>query len=408
VNSLDAEVDMGVLDARLFYRPLPKLNLELRFHGEKKDYDGDRNGYRYVTGDAANQSRSELTVYNSNNDITRNLGSLEGSYRLPWNSKLWLEYAYEEVKRDNTAVEKTEEDFYRLRYRIQPVASLTANLDVLYAERSADTYAWDQSYYGLLDEELINNTPESQRYTNHPLLSQYHLASRDRSEGKLDFSWQPGVDWNLGLNLLWREDDYSETDLGLTDEELGRVAFTVNWMANSRLNLSAWASYDRYETEQTGRNFRGGIEKNAFEIYPPLPQASDPTRNWDVDSEDRAVTLGLNADWQLREDFHLSADYSYVETRNEYDFTTYGASDIVAEPLPDNETTQHHLVLEGDYALRENIALKVNYQYWKYEQDDWAIHDISSSTIDKVLTLGEQEADEDLHYIGASVIYRWQ
>jgi MtrB/PioB family decaheme-associated outer membrane protein len=408
VDNLDAELETGILDARLFWRPLPKLNLELRFHGEEKDYDNDRNGYRYVTGDANNQSRSALTVYNSNRDITKNLYSIEGSYRLPWNSKLWLEYAYEEVERENAAVEETEEDIYRLRYRIQPAASLTASAEVLYTERTADTYNWDQSYYALLDTELINSTPDTQRYINHPLLSQYHLATRDRTEGKLDLSWQPGVDWNLGLNLLWREDDYSETDLGLTNEELGRVAFTGNWMPSSKLNLSAWLSFDQYESEQSGRNFRGGIEKNAFEIYPPLPQASDPTRNWDVDGEDSSVTFGLNADWQVRDDFHFNADYSYVETSGEYDFATYGAGDIAAEPLPDNETTQHHLVLEGAYDFRENIAIKVNYQYWKYEQDDWALNGITPTSLDKVLGLGELEADEDLHYIGASVIYRWQ
>jgi MtrB/PioB family decaheme-associated outer membrane protein len=407
-DSLDGQVDSGVLDARLFYRPLPKLNLELRFHGEERDYDGDRNGYRYVMGDAANQSRSALTVYNSYHDLSKNLVGLEGSYRLPWNSKLWLDYAYEEVDRDNAAVEKTEEDLYRLRYRIRAIPSLTARLEVAYAERRADTYNWNQSYYSLLDSELINNTPDAQRYITHPQLSQNHLASRDRTESKLDLTWQPGSAWNLALNLLWREDDYSETELGLTDEELGRVAFNASWVPHSRLILSAWASYDQYETEQTGRNFRGGLEKNAFEIYGPLPQASDPARDWDAKGEDDVTSLGLNADWQAQDNLHISADYSYVETTGSYDFTTYGAGDIDAEPLPDNETHQHHVLVEGAWSWRENIDIKLNYQYWKYEQDDWAIHNVAPDTIDKVLTLGEQEADEDLHYIGASVIYRWQ
>ena len=194
----------------------------------------------------------------------------------------------------------------------------------------------------------------------------------------------------------------------MREEKLGRAALTGSWLPRTSLNLSAWVSYDQYESEQSGRNFRGGIEKNAFEVFAPLPQASDPTRNWDVEGEDSSVSLGLNANWQARDDLQLSADYSYVETRGEYAFTTHGAGDIQADPLPDNETKQHHLVLEGANILRENIDLRINYQYWRYEQDDWAIHGITPSTIDKVLTLGEREADEDLHYIGATVIYRWQ
>ena len=87
------------------------------------------------------------------------------------------------------------------------------------------------------------------------------------------------------------------------------------------------------------------------------------------------------------------------------DHDDFGAA---AESLPDIESEQHHLTLEGAWHLRENLSVKLDYQYWSYSQDDWALNGISPSTIDKVLTLGEQEADEGLHYIGTSVVYRWR
>ena len=114
-------------------------------------------------------------------------------------------------------------------------------------------------------------------------------------------------------------------------------------------------------------------------------------------------------EWQLRDNISLMADYSYVNTESDYEFSNGGAADLSTEPLPaDDESEQHHLVLEGAYHLRENLTIKVDYQYWNYDSEDWAIHDLSADSIDKVLTLGEQEADEDLHYIGTSIIYRWQ
>lgn len=58
--------------------------------------------------------------------------------------------------------------------------------------------------------------------------------------------------------------------------------------------------------------------------------------------------------------------------------------------------------------MRDNLSIKFDYQYWSFDREDWAIHDLGPTSIDKVLTLGEQEADEDLHYIGTSIIYRWQ
>ena len=408
-DSLDGELESYSLDARVFYRPWRRLNIEGWYHGQERDYDVPRDGYQYVLGDGGSQVGSNLTVYNTSHDYTTNSFGVEGSYPLPWHSKLWLTYEYEEIERENAAVEETEEDRYKLRYRIAILSNLSSRLEVLYAERAADTYHWDQSYYALLDSGLINRTPDSQRYITHPLLSQYHLSNRDRTDVRLDFDWQPGLAWNISTNLLWREDDYNETELGLSKEKVKRAALTASWLPNSRLTLTAYASYDDYEREQSNRAFRGGIEKNAFEIYPPLPQASDPSRDWGVDNEDEVITVGFGVEWQLRDNISLMADYSYVNTDSDYDFSNGGAADLSTEPLPaDDESEQHHLVLEGIYNLRENLSIKVNYQYWNYDSEDWAIHDLSANSIDKVLTLGEQEADEDLHYIGTSIIYRWQ
>ena len=408
-DNLDGETETSTLDARVFYRPLPKLRLEGWYHGEEREYDLPRDGYQYVLGDGGSQTRSSLTVYNTGHDYSRETLGIEGSYPLPWRSKLWLRYEYEEVERENSAVEETEEDRYTLKYRIPILRDLNARLELQYADRVADLYDWSQSYYALLDSELINATPDNQRYNNHPQLSQYHLATRERTEAKLDLDYQLGMAWNFSANFLWREDDYDETNLGLSEEEVTRLGLTVSWVPNARLSVVAYTSYDQFERDQGGRSFRGGVEKNAFEVVPPLPQASDPGRNWNVDGEDELITLGVNIEWQLRPDIKLLADYNYVKTDAEYSFGNGGASDLGSEDLPaDDETEQHHFTLEAAYHWREDISIKVNYQYWNYDSEDWAINGVRADTIDKVLTLGEKEADEDLHYIGTSIIYRWQ
>lgn len=408
-NNLDGTLDTGTIDARLFYRPVSRLNLEVWWRSEQRQYDLPRDAYQYVLGDGGSQVRSELAVYNTGHDYTTNRAGLEGSYPLPWRSKLWLKYEYNKVERENSAVEETEEDRYTLKYRIPILANLSGRLELFYADRAASTYNWDQSYYALLDAELINKTPDNQRYISHPQLAQYHLANRERSQAKLDFNWQPTVNWTMGVNLLWRDDDFDETDLGLNGEKVSRLGANLSWHPNRNVSLSTYAGYDNYQRDQSNRAFRGGIEKNAFEMYAPLPQASDPSRNWSLSNEDEVVTVGLNLEWQLREDIGLIADYSYVSTESDYGFGDGGAADITSLGLPANDTSdQHHLVVEGSYTLRDHLTINVNYQYWNFDSEDWAINNLGPTSIDKVLTLGEQEADEDLHYIGTSIIYRWQ
>ena len=407
-NSLDGEVATSTFNATLKLRPMPRMSLDAKVKIRERDYDNSRNGYRYIRGDGSDQPRSALTVYNTNHDYLSQIVGFETGFRLPWRSRLTLDYEFEEVERRNAAVEETEESRGTLGYRIGLLPNLRIKAEATLANRSADTYNWDQSYYALLDTELINATPDNPRYINHPQLSQYYLSNRERWETKLDVQYSPGSRWDLNTNLSWREDDFDKSRLGLTQARWRRLHLAANYAASADTVISFYGGVDEYQNKQSSRAFRGGQEKNAFAIYPPLPQASDPTRNWGMDTEDTSVTVGANASWQLRKDLSLELDYSYVTTNAEQTFSTNGASDLNPQDYPDNETTQHQLTAAGTWDMRENLSLRLDYQYFRFDWDDWALQDVATNTIDKVLTFGERNPNETIHYMGASVIYRWQ
>ena len=120
------------------------------------------------------------------------------------------------------------------------------------------------------------------------------------------------------------------------------------------------------------------------------------------------VTVGANSSWQVSKDISLELDYNYVTTNAEQTFSTNGASDLNPQDYPDNETTQHQLTAAGTWDMRENLSLRLDYQYFRFDWDDWALQRVATNTIDKVLTFGERNPNETIHYMGASVIYRWQ
>jgi MtrB/PioB family decaheme-associated outer membrane protein len=407
-SDFDGEVATSTANVRLLFSPLSKLNAEVFYKLRDRDYDADRDGYLYVRGDGGNQPDSAFTVYNTNHDLTSQIAGFEASYRLPMRSKLSFEYEYEDVERRNAAVEETEEDRYTLGYRIQPWSNFSARMHLQFADRAADTYEWAQSYYALLDSELINATPDNQRYTNHPKLMQYYMANRERWESKVDLNYLPSARWNLNLNLLWRDDDYDRSNLGLTEATWQRVNFSASYVQSKSLSGSIYAGYDVYEGDQTSRAFRGGQEKNAFAIYPPLPQASDPDQNWDIDATDTSITLGVNLQWLPTADMELNLDYNYTDTQGEQDYSTHPGSSLVASDLPDVDTRLHHIEASGIWHMQENLSLQLDYQFYSYKTDDWAWDNVQADTIGKVLSFGQTNPNEDIHYVGASVIYRWQ
>jgi MtrB/PioB family decaheme-associated outer membrane protein len=407
-SDLNGEVATGTGNVRLLWNPLPKLNTEMFYRLRDRDYDNNRDGYLYVRGDGEDQPDSSMTVYDTTHDLTSQTAGAEASYRLPLHSKLSFEYAFEQVERRNAPVEKTKEDRYTLGYRIQPLPNFTSRLQLLYGDRAADDYQWAQDYYALLDTQLINETPDNQRYINHPLLMKYYMANRERWESSGDFSYLPTERWNLNLNLLWRDDDYDASELGLTQAKWSRAQVSASYAMSDTLSGSVYTGYDYYESDQYSRTFRGGPEKDAFAIYPPLPQASDPQQDWQSDGSDTGVTLGANLQWQLAPDLQLKLDYSYVDTCNEQKLTTQPGASVTASDLPDVNTKLHHLQASSIWQLRDELSLQFDYQFYSYKTDDWAWDNVQVDTIGKVLTFGQTNPNEDIHYVGASVIYRWQ
>ncbi len=83
-------------------------------------------------------------------------------------------------------------------------------------------------------------------------------------------------------------------------------------------------------------------------------------------------------------------------------------SSLVASDLPDVNTRLHHIEASGIWHMQENLSLQLDYQFYSYKTDDWAWDNVQADTIGKVLSFGQTNPNEDIHYVGASVIYRWQ
>ena len=93
---------------------------------------------------------------------------------------------------------------------------------------------------------------------------------------------------------------------------------------------------------------------------------------------------------------------------SEQSFRTYGAGDLQPEDLPDVDTTLHHLRASGRWQLRKHLSLKLDYEYYRFSSNDWAWQGLQADSIDTVLSFGERNPNEKIHYVGLSVLYHWQ
>ena len=303
------------------------------------------------------------------------------------------------------SVGETETDTYRLVVRATPAAALSSRLSWSFADRKADDYQFDESFFTRRTLEFINQTPEDQRFDNHPALSQYHLANAETDEVKLDLGYSGFERWYLAADVKWRDINYDQSIFGLIEAESWHYGLDVQYSPDDALSLFGYLNYTRYEPDSAGRSFAGGAEKVATDTVPPLAQGSDPTRDWSVDVEDQAVTLGGGVRWDYSENLTLEAQYVFVDTTSETSFGSGGAADLDTTSLPDIETTLHSFSLNADYRWRDSVTLVFSYQYYNYSEDDWALDGTTYDTLDDVLLLNERPDDEAVNLFGVSWRY---
>ncbi|MBD1390268.1 MtrB/PioB family decaheme-associated outer membrane protein [Neiella sp. HB171785] len=407
-RSFDGEVSTTTAKAQVIYRATNKLKFQAGYRYEDRDNDSPRWAWQSVTGDSWAPQDEKYQVYNAPHSRSLQHLQLEGSYRLPKSTRLSASYAYEEIDRYNHAVETTEEDIFELRVNSRPMVGLNVRAQLQYKDRGASTYQWDQSFYSLYDTALINEIPDSQRYSNHPRLSQHYLSNREQWHSQLHLGYVFNARWHMTFDGHYQDSDYDATELGLANEKLWHANLAANWYTHERLTQTFYVAFDRYEYELWGRAFTGGAEKNAFEIYPPLPQASDARRDWTIEPEDTSVTLGTSGEW-ISESKLLELDWQYQLTLSDSEHSNLangGAADLSAIALPDINQDQHHVDVSALYHFRDDLSLKLNYQYFRYSTDDWAYANVGVGSIDKVLGSGQHNTNEQVHLVGLSVIYR--
>jgi MtrB/PioB family decaheme-associated outer membrane protein len=405
---LDGGLDVVTVNVRANFRPRKwrKLTLRGAYHLDDRDVDKSRDPYRYIRGDGADQPAAELAIFNIARDVEREGFELAGDYRVARRGKLTIRYAYEQVERQHAAVGKTETDSYEGVFRIAPWQGITFRLEGGLTDRGASDYDASQSFFAARTAEFIDQTPADQRFDNHPLLRQSHLANRETTHVRLRAVVSRQAPWHFSLDYLWRDTDYDRSQLGLTDSETNRVSLDAQYVPGDAFTAHAFYSYENYDSKEGGRAFLGGIEKPANRVVPPLPQGSDPTRDWSVRRGDDVHSVGAGVSWDIvPERWDLEAQYLWVFTEASTHFGSGGAADLDTTPLPDLETRLHSIDLRANLRLRTSLVVSFRYAYYRYEEDDWGLNGVDVATLDNVLGLGEREDDESVNLFGISVRY---
>lgn len=219
----------------------------------------------------------------------------------------------------------------------------------------------------------------------NPLLRRFHLGERDRNQAQARLTYTPVERVSLSLSLDYADDDYNNTQVGLTQAE--DISQSIDISASPKDDISVYAFFTRQviESEQAGsENFS--------------------TPDWTASLEDTIYTAGFGLEWlNLIKDLDLGLDFNHSNGRGEMQVTNRSN----APGFPNQSSDFNRLEIYSRYRLNENVTLRLDYWFEKLDTDDFFIDNVQPTTIPNLLSLGQQSPNYSVHAVGVSASYRF-
>jgi len=357
-NSANAQVDTLDAKVKVVSTLTDKLRLNASFAYHDRDNKTPQLDFNWVTTDISlNPTRTNLPY-----SFTQSAVKLSADYKLKKGIKLGAGYDYDIDERTFQEIEKTTEDTIWGRVRIRSIEKLVLELKLSQSAR---------------DISIFQPVAEIQPAQN-VLLRKYNMAGKESNKIGLSANISPAQSYTIGLNIDVSQDDYVESTLGLTQSD----SFSFNGDISAML------------LEETSVHFFYGRENI---------KSTQLGSGWSAKNNDIVNNLGVGFTHVLIEDkLDIGADYIMTNSTGEISVISGALTEF-----PNLTTDLHTVKLFANYHLEETLTLRAAYLFESYDSEDWAVENVSPTTISNVLSLGELTPSYKVNVIKVSMAYQF-
>ena len=362
-DDLDGKLETTLAQVGLSMRPLQKLTIVADLRQEKREDSTPQRRYFERAGTGT------FNGFNETRDFEVKTGKLEARYMLPAGFKLTGGVDYDEKKRDVfdvrlvTTRKRTEETAYRVELSRALSETLNGSVALIQSERTGSTLA----------QETSTGAPAA--FYAVP----YHLADRDREKVRARIDWMPLEALSFQLTADAFEDRYKDGGYGV---DKGRGTF---WSLDGAYALSDEWSTHAWASREYARQVN-------------LTQRS--AANWTANLEVLTEAFGLGLRGAVGSKWKVGGDLSYSHNRSGYGL----AGTTVTAPLDDVKYTVTTLKLFAEYAMRRDLALRLDAVHDQWSTNDWLWANWAYSDGTTLF----QDETQDTTFVGVSMRYKWR
>lgn len=362
-SSLDGEVLTRNYVVRINSAPLSRLELTADYTFDQHQDQSPQALYPQVLTDAYVANALMNYAYSFERRNTR----IGADYRMNEAVRLGLGGEHSDEEQTFQNVTNTRTNSVWISSHIRPARKLTLYLKVLSSNRVAPNYE-------PLAELLL---PEN------PLLRQYNIGSRVRTQGLASLSYTPTS--YLDVSFQWQQnlDQYNDTHIGLTSSR------NTNYTLNLGLQPVENVSVSGYYTEEHILNNQAGSQNLS-------------TADWYGDREDSVYTSGIDAEWRnVVPKWSIGGSLMYQLARGEIAIVQSGTAGAFPNIIEKTQEIQVYARRE----LSDRLALSIQYGLQRYRSNDWALDGVTPSTVPNVLTLGMMSPNYTIDVVAVAVQY---
>jgi len=363
-NSLDGDVDTANYALTITSRPLPKGRIKFAYRFDERDNKTLQSDWNRVVTDLFQTGETEQNIPYS---FERSAISLSGELVVWKDIRISAGGERKEVKRDFQEVAEQTIDSGWGQARWRPLAWLDLKVKGGATERDIDRY----------DESVGISLGQN------PLMRKYNLAYRYRSYGELIASITPvGSPVSFSTTVLYADDRYNKSQLGMTDSEEVRATADFSWAVSDNSSVYLMVGYENIDAFQLG--------SEQFDVW-----------DWSAKHDDTFNHIGAGFNWRQADGkYDIRFDYNRSDGETTVDVLSVSGGQ---SRLPDLTSTLDSATIEAAYRWTERLHATLDLRYERFEVEDYAL--VSPSTLPTVLTLGAQPYDYDVWALGVGIRY---
>lgn len=379
-SSAEAEVWLTKVGLRIASRPTRKLRLSGEYRYDGRDNQTPVDTWNYVIADGLLASDVGKTATNTPLSWQKHLLDLEANYRLTSKSSLKGGYRYAKANRQYEDAEIEREQ--------------TVEQSLLAKWKYRPTSIVDFAIYGEAGKR--NGSNYTAMPTENPALRKFYLADRQRDMLGGQVNLMPSNRLSLGLKVEYMDDDYQNSEIGLTAATQGNATLDLSYLVAENFTTYAYYTYEDISSDQAGQGTLTGQGQN-----------NSTASLWQADIDDRINTVGLGAKiTKLNNKWDIGADLTYNNSTGTIALQSDDPGYVISQ-YPDLQTSLSVVQLWTTYRYNKQLTYRFSYWFQDYSADNWAVDGLEPDSISNLLLMGEETLDYHVHVFGASAIYNF-